>query len=143
MSGTLQLAPGVNVAADAVELSYSRSSGPGGQNVNKVSTRCELRIALSRLPLHAGAIDRLKTLAGHKVTEAGELIIAADTSRSQGANREECFERLRELLVRAMVEPKRRKKTKPTKGSKERRLSEKKVRSDVKRRRNTGGSRED
>lgn len=136
--GRLSLAPGVEVAVDAVAFSYSRSSGPGGQNVNKVSTRAELRLRLADLPIRAGAQARLVALAGSRVTDAGELIIVSQSERSQQGNRAECLAKLRELLVRAVPEPKIRRATKPTRGSKMRRLEGKKIRSDIKRRRSGG-----
>lgn len=121
-----------------VQFSYSRSSGPGGQNVNKLSTKAELRLRIADLPISHRARERLAGLAGRRLTEAGELIIVSETERSQSANREECLTKLRALLVQAMHEPKVRRKTRPSKGSKERRLREKKSRSEIKRGRTKG-----
>ncbi len=135
---SLQLAPGVAVYPDVVTFSYSRSSGPGGQNVNKLSTKAELRVSIDALPISHRARARLATLAGRRLTDAGELLIVSETERSQSANRAECLTKLRELLVAAMHEPKIRRKTKPSRGSKERRLKEKKSRSDIKRGRGGG-----
>jgi ribosome-associated protein len=137
-AGTLELAPGVRVPVGVVTVSFSRSSGPGGQNVNKLSTRCELRVRVDDLPIHPGARARLVTMAGRKVTSAGELIIDCESERSQSRNRQECFEKLRELIVQAMVIPKVRRATKPSRGSKERRLTEKKTRGAIKRNRRGG-----
>ncbi|MBX9736511.1 MAG: aminoacyl-tRNA hydrolase [Phycisphaerales bacterium] len=140
-SGSIELAPGVAVQPGAVTFAYSRSGGPGGQNVNKVSTRCELRIDLASIPIHPGARERLAQSAGSRLLENGQIQIVSQSERSQSGNREECFARLRELIVKAMVVPKIRKKTKPGRGAKERRLQSKRVRSETKRRR--GGSGDD
>lgn len=129
----LELAPGVRVSPAAVRFAFSRSSGPGGQNVNKLSTKAELRVSLTDLPISARAKERLATLAGRRLTEAGEVLIVSETERSQSANKAECLVKLRELLVQAMHVPKVRRKTKPSKGSKERRLKEKKARGNIKR----------
>lgn len=131
--GTLELAPRVRVPAGFVQVTYSRSSGPGGQNVNKLSTKCELRIRIDALPLHPAALNRLQSLAGSRLTAAGELIISSESQRSQSRNRDDCFDKLRQLLVQAMHIPKARRATRPTRGSKERRLAEKKRRGDIKR----------
>lgn len=138
-AGRLSLAPGVDVPAAAVAFSYSRSSGPGGQNVNKLSTRAELRLSLADLPLRPGALARLAAMAGSRVTADGQLIIVSQSERSQQGNRADCLEKLRELLVRAIPEPKVRRATKPTRGSKMRRLEGKKIRSGIKRGRSGGG----
>jgi len=134
----VELAPGVSVPAGVVTFAYSRSGGPGGQNVNKVSTRCELRIELANIPIHPGARERLAASAGARLLESGQIQIVSQSERSQSGNREECFARLREMIMRAVVVPKVRKKTKPGRGAKERRLQSKRVRSETKRRR--GGS---
>ncbi len=139
----IELAPGVRVPESAVETRASRSSGPGGQNVNKVSTKVELRLALHALAIPGWAMDRLRTLAGRRITDAGELVIAADEHRSQSRNRDECFERLRMLLIEAMARPKKRVKTKPTRGSQQRRMDAKSQRGEIKRRRSGGGRHED
>ncbi len=130
--GGVEVAPGVRVGADVLRFSFSRSAGPGGQNVNKLSTKAELRVRLIDLPIPHRALVRLRASAGSRVTEAGELILVAQSERSQHANRENCLEKLRELVVRAMVEPKVRRKTKPSRGSVERRIREKKSRSKIK-----------
>jgi ribosome-associated protein len=130
--GGVEVAPGVRVGADVLRFSFSRSAGPGGQNVNKLATKAELRVWLGSLPIPHRAAARLRDLAGSRVTEGDELILVAQSERSQQRNREICLEKLRELILRAMVEPKVRRKTKPTRGSVERRIREKKSRSQIK-----------
>jgi ribosome-associated protein len=131
----IELAPGVRVPSDAVQFRFIRASGPGGQNVNKVSSACEVRITLTSVAarLTPGAVERLTGLLGSRLTQAGEIVIVSDEHRTQERNREAVLERLRDMLVRARVEPKRRKKTKPSYGAKQRRLQGKKLRSEVKR----------
>ncbi|MGA1046014.1 MAG: alternative ribosome rescue aminoacyl-tRNA hydrolase ArfB, partial [Phycisphaerales bacterium] len=113
-----------------------RSSGPGGQNVNKVSTAAELRVAITAIEgLDERAIERLRDLAGRRINAAGELVLRAETSRSQRENREICLEKLKQLVSAAAKRPKVRRPTKPTRGSKQRRLEEKTQRGEIKRRR--------
>jgi ribosome-associated protein len=129
----IELAPGVFAHEDAVQFSFSRSSGPGGQNVNKVNTKAELRVAVANLSgLDTGARQRLAGLAGQRLTKDGVLIITADTARSQESNRAAVLERLRELLIQAKHRPKPRRATRPTRGSKLRRLESKKHRARIK-----------
>lgn len=131
----VELAPGVRVPENAVRFSFTSSAGPGGQNVNKRATKAELRLALADLPIPEPARARLAALAGQRLTEAGEILIASDEHRSQGRNRAECLDRLRDLIVRALVAPKKRRPSRPTRGSIERRLDTKRKRSEAKRRR--------
>ena len=113
--------------------SFVRSSGPGGQNVNKVSTAMELRFEAARSPsLTPPVKTRLRRLAGRRWTNEGAIVLQCDETRSQARNREIARERLAELILKALVAPKRRIPTKPTLGSKNRRLKAKKVRGDVK-----------
>lgn len=113
--------------------SFSRSSGPGGQNVNKVSTAVELRFEAERSPHLTPAVkSRLKRLAGRRWTQDGAILIRAEETRSQARNREIARERLIELIRAALVAPKRRLATKPTAGSKRRRLKAKTERGEVK-----------
>jgi ribosome-associated protein len=131
----IELAPGVRVPEAALRFQFARSGGPGGQNVNKVNTKAELWVpldALARGGLSGRAIGRLRGLAGRRVTDAGELHVTSDTERSQLANRTAVMDRLRELLVAAMHEPKARRRTRPTLASKRRRLEAKRRRSQVK-----------
>lgn len=134
-SGGVEIAPGVRVPEASLRFKATRSSGPGGQNVNKVATRMELRLALSEIPLAKSAMARLRRHERGRITSEGELIIANEESRSQHRNRGRCLELLREMLVRAMAEPKRRIATRPSRGSVERRLEAKSRRSALKRRR--------
>ena len=138
--GGIELAPGVFAAETGVRLQYARGSGPGGQNVNKLNTKAELWVALDALNgLTPGARSRLAAAAGSRLTLAGEIHLASDEHRTQAANRAAVFERLRELIVTAKVEPKRRKKTKPSRAYHRRRVEGKRRRGEVKSNRRTAG----
>jgi len=129
------VAPGVFLPENALNWSYARSGGPGGQHVNKVATKAVLRLSVGSLEesLDAGALDRLRRLAGSRLTHDDEIVISAEDSRSQRANRESCLEKLRDLIVRAKHRPRPRKRTRPSKASKQRRIDAKKQRGAIKR----------
>ncbi|WP_277768587.1 alternative ribosome rescue aminoacyl-tRNA hydrolase ArfB [Sphingomonas sp. HITSZ_GF] len=128
--------PGSAVAelpeAAIIEEKFLASTGPGGQNVNKVATAVQLRIDVFKLGLAPYAYQKLKVLAGTKLTGAGELVITARKFRTQEANRADARERVLELIEKAHERDARRIKTKPSKAAKARRVDEKKGRSQVK-----------
>ena len=120
-----------------LDIAFVRASGPGGQNVNKLSTAAQLRFDVRRITLEPDVMTRLTTLAGQRMTRDGVIVIHAQRFRTQERNRADAIDRLLELLREAAVRPKPRRATKPTLGSKMRRLDGKKRRSDIKARRNT------
>lgn len=127
------LAPGVGVGPGGLRWQFARSSGPGGQNVNKLNTKAELWVSLTALRgLDEHALARLKLLAGKRLTRDGELHLVAETDRSQEANRAAVLEKLRQLLIQAKHRPKTRRRTRPTRGSQQRRMDAKKRRSETK-----------
>ena len=121
-----------DIPESAIAEKFLAGSGPGGQNVNKVATACQLRVDVFALGLAPDAYRRLKTLAGSRMTAAGELVILARNFRTQEANRADARARLNELVDAALVRPERRIKTKPSKAAKARRIDSKKARSTVK-----------
>ncbi len=129
----LRLAPGVWVARSDLSFSFVASSGPGGQNVNKRSTKAVLRVSVGAIGLDEPGRDRLRRIASHLVTKDDELVISADCHRSQHRNRSECEDLLRAMVLQAAEKPKRRRPTKPTRGSIERRIDAKKRRGKTKR----------
>ncbi|KTE44276.1 MULTISPECIES: alternative ribosome rescue aminoacyl-tRNA hydrolase ArfB [unclassified Sphingopyxis] len=116
----------------AISEKFLAGSGPGGQNVNKVATACQLRVDVFALGLAPDAYRRLKTLAGSKMTGDGELIILARQFRTQEANRADARARLNALVDQALVRPEKRIRTKPSKAAKAKRVDTKKARSAVK-----------
>jgi ribosome-associated protein len=132
----LIITPDIVIPDDELEWKFIRSGGPGGQNVNKVSSAAQLRFLLpqnSSLPVSVR--NRLRRLAGQKLIDDGSILFKAMSERSQDQNRRAALARLEELIRAAMVEPKIRKKTRPTKGSQERRIETKKRRGAAKQQR--------
>jgi len=122
----------VERALALAEESFVTASGPGGQNVNKVATAVQLRVDIYALRLSPPVFHRLKTLAGSRMTSRGELLIDARRFRTQEANRTDARERLADLITEALVEPKKRAKSRVNRVGKEQRLKGKKVRGTVK-----------
>jgi ribosome-associated protein len=117
---------------DALEERFLAASGPGGQNVNKVATACQLRCDVFRLALAPDVYARLKTLAGSRMTAAGEIVITARKYRTQEANREDARARLADLVARAHIRQPKRKPTRPSRAAKAKRVDTKKQRGTVK-----------
>jgi ribosome-associated protein len=131
----LEISPTGKINETELHFDYIRGSGPGGQNVNKVATAVQLRFDVRASSLPMGVKERLLHLAGKRVSNEGILLIEAKQFRTQEQNREDAIRRLVELVRRASVKPKTRRKTKPTKASKEERLKGKKRRGEVKKNR--------
>ncbi len=143
-----EIAPGVRVHPDALRFTFARSSGPGGQNVNRRSTKAELRVALIDMGLNERVRRRLKRIAGKRLIEdnpdddtpdRGEILIVASEHRTQGRNKSACLERLRALIIEAQAIPKKRIPTKPSRRARQRRLDEKSRQSEKKQRRTKPG----
>jgi ribosome-associated protein len=129
----LIIAPALAIPDEELEWKFIRASGPGGQNVNKVASAVQLRFLLpvnSSLPV--AVRNRLRRLAGQRLIDDGSILISARSERSQEQNRRDALERLAKLIRVAMIEPKVRKKTRPTRASKERRIESKKRRGSTK-----------
>jgi ribosome-associated protein len=122
----VQITPDLSLPDQDFAWSFVRASGPGGQNVNKVATAAQLRFDLAGTQsLEPAVKQRLRALAGRRVTDEGALVILARNQRTQEGNRREALERLAELVRRALVPPKPRRATRPTRASRERRLETK------------------
>ena len=136
----LIITPEITIADEEFEWKFIRSSGPGGQNVNKVASAVQLRFLLPHnTSLPVAARNRLRRIAGQKINDDGTILISARSERSQEQNRRDALDRLAELIRAALIEPKIRKKTRPTKASKERRIDTKKRRGTTKQGRGSKG----
>ena len=130
---SIPLAIGVSIRESDLRVHFARSGGPGGQNVNKVNTKAELRVHPHAMAgLSGAALHRLITALANRMTDNGDILIVSETERSQSANREACLDKLRAFVQAAVIEPTLRRKTRPTKGSRERRLESKRARSRIK-----------
>ena len=120
------------IPEEALSERFLAATGPGGQNVNKVATACQLRVDLFKLGLSPEAYERLKVIAGSRMTTGGELVITARRFRTQEANREDARARLAEMIAEAHLVQRKRKPTRPSKAAKTRRLDAKKGRGAIK-----------
>jgi ribosome-associated protein len=133
----IEITPTFSLDESELQFAFIRSSGPGGQNVNKVATAVQLRFDVDRSSLPPEVKARLRQLAANKISAQGELLMEAKRFRTQEQNREEAIHRLIALLQRAFEKPKKRQKTKPTAASREKRLKEKRQRGEIKKGRQT------
>ncbi len=127
------LPDGRDIPEEALSETFLAATGPGGQNVNKVATAVQLRVELDRLGLAEGPLERLKRIAGSRLTGSGELLITARRFRTQEANREDARRRLAEMIAEAHIVRAKRKPTRPSRAAKAKRVDTKKQRGAVKR----------
>jgi ribosome-associated protein len=130
-----EITPSFSIDERELQFDFIRAAGPGGQNVNKVATAVQLRFDIRASSLPEDAKARLLMFAGHRATSEGELLIEAKRFRTQEQNREDAIQRFVELIRKALVKPKPRRKTKSSMASKEKRLKSKKVKGEIKRNR--------
>ena len=130
---------GVAIPEHALTFKFVRSSGPGGQNVNKVATAAQCRLDLDAAGIEGPWRQRLERLAGKRLTGAGEIVVLCDTHRTQARNRAEALSRLGAMIEAARAEPRPRRPTRPSAGARERRLQDKRRRGETKRRRGPVG----
>lgn len=128
----LEITPSIQIDERELQIDFIRSSGPGGQNVNKVATAAQLRFDVRASSLPDDVKARLIHLAGKRITSDDVLLIEAKRFRTQDQNREDAIQRFVELVQQSLVKPKARKKTKPTAASREERLKEKKRKGEIK-----------
>ncbi len=141
VSDAIQVSDTVRVPASALTVRAVRASGPGGQNVNKVATKIDLRVELDAIEgLPEPARERLRTLARHRLDADGRLVVTSQVTRNQARNLEDARDKVRALIAAALVRPRHRTATRPTASSREQRLGAKRARSDVKRLRTRPGT---
>src|SRR5512138_2989022 len=128
----IEITPSLQIDERELQIDFIRASGPGGQNVNKVATAVQLRFDVRAASLPEEARERLRHLAGNRLTSEGILILEAKRFRTQEQNREDALQRFVELVRKSLIKPKTRRKTKPTQTSKEERIKEKKKRGEIK-----------
>lgn len=134
----IEITPSLQVDEREIQIEFTRASGPGGQNVNKVATAVQLRFDVRASSLPEEVKERLMHLAANRISKEGVLLIEAKRFRTQEQNREDALQRFTDLVRKSLVEPKKRKKTKPTLVSKQERLKDKKRRGEIKKMRQRG-----
>lgn len=128
----IEITPSLHIDESELQIDFIRASGPGGQNVNKVASAAQLRFNVRGASLPEEVKARLIHLAGKRITSEGVLLIEAKRFRTQEQNREDAIQRFVELVRKSLIQPKTRKKTRPTAASKEARLQEKKKKAEIK-----------